>query len=55
MNALLRRMYSDDAGQDIIEYGLLVFLIVTATLVLSPVGSIGNLISSIFSAVAAQF
>ena len=46
MMALCRRFVHEDAGQDLIEYGLLVGLI--TALVVGAIGSIGNKVTGYF-------
>ena len=46
MKALCRRFVHEDAGQDLIEYGLLVGLI--TALVVGAIGSIGNKVTGYF-------
>ena len=46
----LRRLWSDDEGQDLVEYALLVFLIAVAALAILT--ALGTNISQVFSTAA---
>ncbi len=46
MRGALRRLIRGDEGQDLLEYGMLAFLICVATLVM--LSSVGNIISNVF-------
>jgi Flp pilus assembly pilin Flp len=52
MAEVLRKMWSDDQGQDIAEYALMAALVLVV--VAGAVTTIGNKASSIFSSVATQ-
>jgi len=50
MSSLLRRLWQEEEGQDLVEYGLLIFLI--ALTAVASMGKLANGISAIFTSAA---
>lgn len=47
MKNLLKRLWKDEEGQDLIEYGLL--LVLVTLLAITSIGTIGSAVNKIFS------
>ena len=52
MNALLRKLWAEDEGQDIAEYAMM--LAVILLIVVATVSTIGNNANAVFSSAAGQ-
>jgi Flp pilus assembly pilin Flp len=52
MRDILDRLWNEEVGQDLVEYGLLISLIAVAAI--SSMKSLANAISNVFSAAAAN-
>jgi len=52
MKSLLRRLWREEEGQDLVEYGLLLILIALAAL--AAIGPIGTAVSKVFSGAASN-
>jgi pilus assembly protein Flp/PilA len=50
MKNLLKRLWQEDAGQDLVEYGLLIFLVALAAI--ASMKTLASAVSTVFSSAA---
>jgi pilus assembly protein Flp/PilA len=52
MTTVLRRLWQDESGQDLVEYGLLIVLIALA--IVSTMGTLASAIKNVFTSAASN-